>query len=50
MNNVHVRTITVPCVVGFENNLVQMLIMIKQCAMNKNMSLDQMSNFVHRFQ
>ena len=31
----HVRIITLSCMVGFENNLVQM-IMTKQCVMNKN--------------
>ena len=33
---VHVRTITLSCMVGFENNLVQMVILTKQCVMNKN--------------
>ena len=36
MKLVHVRTITVSCMVGFENNLVQMIIMTKQCVMNMN--------------
>ena len=33
---VHVRTITLSCVVGFKNYLIQMIIMTKQCVMNKN--------------
>ena len=33
---VYVRTITWSCMVGFENNLVQMIIMTKQSVMNKN--------------
>ena len=36
MELVHVRTITLSCMVGFENNLIQMIIMTKQCVMNKN--------------
>ena len=36
MKLVHVRTITLSCMVGFENNLVQMIIMTKQCVMKKN--------------
>ena len=36
MKLVHVRTIFLSCIVGFEDNLVQMLIMTKQCFMNKN--------------
>ena len=32
----HVRTITWSCMVGFENKLVQMIIMTKQSVMNKN--------------
>ena len=32
---VHVRTITLSCMVGFENNLVQIIIMTKQCVMNR---------------
>ena len=36
MKLVHVRTITLSFMVGFENNLVQMIIMTKQCVMNKN--------------
>ena len=33
---VYVRTIFLSCMVGFENNLVQMIILTKQCVMNKN--------------
>ena len=33
---VHVRPITLLCIVGFENNLAQMIIMIRQCAANNN--------------
>ena len=37
MKLVHVRTITLSCMVGFENNLLQqMIIVTKQCVMNKN--------------
>ena len=36
MKLVHVRTITLSCMVGFENNLVQIIIMTKQCVMIKN--------------
>ena len=36
MKLVHVRTITLSYIVGFENNLIQMIIMTKQCVMNKN--------------
>ena len=36
MKLVHVRTITLSCMVRFENNLVQMIIMTKHCVMNKN--------------
>ena len=36
MKFVHVRTITWSCLVGFENKLVQMIIMTKQSVMNKN--------------
>ena len=36
MKLVHVRTITWSCMVGFENKLVQMIIMTKQSVMNKN--------------
>ena len=36
MELVHVRTITLSCMVGFENNLVQTIIMTKQHVMNKN--------------
>ena len=36
MKLVHVRTVTLSCMVGFDNNLVQMIIMTKQCLMNKN--------------
>ena len=31
MKLVHVRTITFSCMVGFENNLAQMIVMTKQC-------------------
>ena len=34
MKLVHVRTITLSCMVGFENNLVQMIIMTNQCSMS----------------
>ena len=33
---VHVRTIFLSCMVGFENNVVQIIIITKQCVMNKN--------------
>ena len=46
---VHVRTIPLSCMVVFENNLVQMIIMTKQCVMNKNRYSVHL-NFVHRFQ
>ena len=36
MKLVHVRNIFLSCMVGFENNLVQMIIMTEQCVMNKN--------------
>ena len=36
MKLVYDRTIFLSCMVGFENNIVQMIIMIKQCVMNKN--------------
>ena len=36
MKLVNVRTITLSCMVGFENNLIQMIIMTKQYVMNKN--------------
>ena len=36
MKLVHVRTIFLSRTVGFENNLVQIVIMTKQCVMNKN--------------
>ena len=36
MKLVHVRTITWSYMVGFENKLVQMIIMTKQSVMNKN--------------
>ena len=36
MKLVRVRTITLSCMVGFENNLLQMIMMTKQCVMNKN--------------
>ena len=36
MKLVHVRTIILSCLVGFENNLIKMIIMAKQCVMNKN--------------
>ena len=36
MKLVHVRTITWSCMMGFENELVQMIIMRKQSVMNKN--------------
>ena len=36
MNLVHVRTVTLSCIVGFENNLVEMVVMKKKYVMNKN--------------
>ena len=33
---VHVRHITLLCIVGFENNFAQMIIMIRQCVANKS--------------
>ena len=36
MKLVHVRTITLSCMVGFENNFIQMITLTKQCVMNKN--------------
>ena len=36
MKHVHVRTISLSCMVRFENTLMQMIIMTKQCVMNKN--------------
>ena len=36
MKLVDVRTITLSCMMGFENILVQMIIMTKQCVVNKN--------------
>ena len=36
MKLVHVRTIYLSCMVGFGNYLVQIIIMTKQCVMNKN--------------
>ena len=36
MKLVHVRPITLSCMAEFENNLVQMIIMTKQFAMNNN--------------
>ena len=36
MKLVHVRTTTLSYIVGFENNLIQMIIMTKQCVMKKN--------------
>ena len=36
MKLVHVKTIFLSCMVGFENNLVQIIIMTEQCVMNKN--------------
>ena len=57
MKLVHVRTLFLSCMVGFENNLVQIIIMTKQCVMNKNHVLRSEGlchsphlNFVHRFQ
>ena len=54
MKVVHVRTITWSCMVGFENKLVQMVIMTKQSVMNKNhvkgLCDSLYLNFVHRFQ
>ena len=43
MKLVHVRTISLSCIVEYENNLVQMTIMTKQCVMNKTMSFSQRS-------
>ena len=43
MKLVHGRTITLSCMVGFENNLVQMTIMIKQCVINKNVVRSKVS-------
>ena len=58
MKLVHVRTISLSCMVGFENNLVQMFIMTTQCVMNKNRVIRSKVyvchslhlKFVHRFQ
>ena len=36
MKLVHVRTLTWSCMVGFENKLVQIIIMTKQSVMNKD--------------
>ena len=36
MKLVHVRMVTLSCMVGFENSLVQMILMTKQYVMNKN--------------
>ena len=36
MKLVHVRTISWSCMVGFDNKLVQIIIMAKQSVMNKN--------------
>ena len=36
MKLVYVRTLTLSCMVRFENNLIQMIIMTKQYVMNKN--------------
>ena len=56
MKLAHVRTITLSCMVGFDNNLIQMIIMTKQCVMNKNHVMVEgvchslHLNFVHIFQ
>ena len=42
MKLVHVRIMTWSCMVGFENKLVQMIIMTKQSVMNKNHVLTSM--------
>ena len=36
MKLIQVRTIILSCMVRFENNMVQMIIMTNQCVMNKN--------------
>ena len=46
MKLVHVRPITLSCMVGFENNLVQMIILTKQCVLNKNHVKRSMSQSV----
>ena len=43
MKLIQFRTIPLPCIVGFENNLIQMIIMTKQYVIYKNMSLGQRS-------
>ena len=36
LNPLCVRSITFSCMVGFKNNLAQMIIMTRQCVTNKN--------------
>ena len=43
MKLVHVRTLTLSCMVGLEYSLVQMIIMTKQCVMGKNHVFSQRS-------